>query len=156
MIGADLKASYYNTMDNALGNKEKTDTLLTALSAIDDIDWLENFYIQYSQSENIDIARLSLICLGHLARIHEFIHTDKVIPFLTKMKKSNKELAGTIEDVLSDIAIFTNQKQVTDFYGMWADRDIDVDKFVRELRKSRIEHLLGENETLDFSHLNSQ
>lgn len=96
-------------MNAMISDKEKSEILLTALSTINDGDWLENFYMQYARSDNIDIARLSLTCMGHLARIHRNINTDKIISFLKEMENSTKELNGTIQDVLDDIDIFMNK-----------------------------------------------
>lgn len=93
--------------DNNISDSEKADILLSALSAIDDIDWLENFYIQYAQSDNQTIAQLALVCIGHLARIHQHINQQKVLPFLNKIKNDNHQLVGIVDDVLDDIALFS-------------------------------------------------
>lgn len=93
--------------DNNISDSEKADILLSALSAIDDIDWLESFYIQYAQSDNKNIAQLALICIGHLARIHQYINQQKVLPFLNNIKNDNHQFVGIIDDMLDDIEIFT-------------------------------------------------
>lgn len=93
-------------MNLTISDKEKSGILLSALSDIDDIDWLENFYIQHTKSDNMNIAKLSLICISHLARMYGNINIDKVIPFLKELEKSNPEFMGVIQDVLDDIDIF--------------------------------------------------
>lgn len=97
--------------DNNISDSEKADILLSALSAIDDIDWLENFYIQYAQSDNQTIAQLALVCIGHLVRIHQYINQQKVLLFLNKIKNDNHQLVGIVDDVLDDIALFSKYTQ---------------------------------------------
>lgn len=105
----DLKMVYLNQMCGEICDKEKSELLLGALSTIHDIDWLENFYIKYAQSDDVDIARLSLTCISHLARMHNNMNTDKVIPFLKELNNSNQEFMGVIQDVLEDIEIFCKE-----------------------------------------------
>lgn len=93
--------------DNTISDNEKSDILLSALSEIDDIDWLESFYIQYAQSDNKNIAQLALICIGHLVRVHQYINQQKVLSFLNKIKNDNHQFVGIVDDVLDDIEIFT-------------------------------------------------
>lgn len=104
----NIKSQYIEKMnDDNISDNEKSDILLSALSEIDDIDWLESFYIQYAQSDNQTIAKLALICIGHLARIHQYINQQKVLPFLNNIKNDNHQFAGIIDDVLDDIALFS-------------------------------------------------
>lgn len=93
--------------NNSASDNEKSDILLSALSEIDDIDWLENFYIQYAQSDNQTISKLALICIGHLARIHQHINQQKILSFLNKIKNDNHQFVGIVDDVLDDIALFS-------------------------------------------------
>ncbi|MCU4680918.1 hypothetical protein N9725_04735 [Neisseria gonorrhoeae] len=66
---------------------------------------------ELSKHKDLDIARLSLTCFGHLARMHENIgDCDKVIALL-RSKQGNPDFQGFAEDALDDISFFIFKKR---------------------------------------------
>jgi hypothetical protein len=57
------------------------------------------------ESEYLDIACLSITCLGHIARIHNCIDKEKALSVLNE-KINEKELSGFVDDALDDIERF--------------------------------------------------
>ena len=71
----------------------------------DDWQWIQDKCIELSGYPDIDVAGLAITCLGHLARIHRTLELEKVLPVLKELR-ANPELAGRVDDALSDIEIF--------------------------------------------------
>ena len=63
--------------------------------------------LSYCSSIHIELKLLSIICIGHLARIHGFIPAEEVAPILQAALSSNehKFIAGEAEDSLWDITV---------------------------------------------------
>ena len=74
-----------------------------------DYRWVQDQCINFFNNDNPDIKRLAIICIGHLARIHNKIDLELVLPLLQNLKK-DKNLEGVSEDALSDIEIFILNK----------------------------------------------
>jgi hypothetical protein len=70
-----------------------------------DWQWVQNHCLEYLQSDNPNIAGISAICLGHIARIHRKLEKDKVVTAL-RQKLNNSEIAGVVEDALDDISMY--------------------------------------------------
>lgn len=83
-----------------------------------DWKWVQDICLDFVQSPFPDIRHLSIICLGHLARIHETLEMEKVIPLLESLRDS-EELGGTVEDTLEDIDIFIENKPTEGRRGRW-------------------------------------
>jgi len=71
-----------------------------------DWKWVQDKCLHFLTSANPQISGLAATCLGHIARIHGQIEKGKVIPLL-QSRLSNTNIAGRIEDALSDIEMFT-------------------------------------------------
>lgn len=70
-----------------------------------DWKWVQEKCLAFFLSDNPEISGLAAICLGHVARIHGQLEKDKVIPILRR-RLNEPEIAGQIEDALSDIEMF--------------------------------------------------
>ena len=88
------------------------DALMFITFNFDDINWIQDkclFLINFS--ENDDIKRLAMTCLGHIARIHGKIKHEQIVPVLSSYLDTN-DLSGSAEDALDDIAMFTKKETV--------------------------------------------
>ncbi|HFA3219164.1 TPA: hypothetical protein WLR35_002004 [Neisseria gonorrhoeae] len=84
---------------------------MTFSSEEDEIPWISEKLTELSKHKDLDIARLSLTCFGHLARMHENIgDCDKVIALLCS-KQGNPDFQGFAEDALDDISFFIFKKR---------------------------------------------
>ena len=88
-------------------NAEKICHAMVAIALHEqDWKWVQDKCLYFLTNDNPEISGLAATCLGHIARIHRQIEKDKVIPLL-RSRLNNPDIAGQIEDALSDIAMFT-------------------------------------------------
>lgn len=84
---------------------------MTFSSEEDEIPWISEKLTELSKYKDLDIARLSLTCFGHLARMHENIgDCDKVIALLLS-KQGDPDFQGFAEDALDEISLFIFKKR---------------------------------------------
>jgi hypothetical protein len=89
-----------------LTNDLKVKTLLDAIFNIDDWNWLQNLCIKMSSSSDENISGLAVTGIGHIARMHQKLDKDVVVPFLNNILLENNHLSGRASDALEDIEIF--------------------------------------------------
>jgi len=90
------------------GDSGRTSNALVSLAFHDaDWRWVQDKCLRYIDSPFPDVRRLSIVCLGHLARIHGSLDMDEVLPVLEGLME-DAELRGVVEDTLEDIDIFIN------------------------------------------------
>ena len=75
------------------------------LEIYSDYKWIQSKCVMFLTSNDLNVKRLAITCLGHVARIHKNLDKAVVIPLLEKLR-SDKYLGGTAEDALNDIEIF--------------------------------------------------
>ncbi len=68
----------------------------------------ESACIDVFNSNDVDVKATALLCLGHIARLHGELSEDVALKLL-KEAKNFKELSGRLEDVISDIAVYTGK-----------------------------------------------
>jgi hypothetical protein len=75
--------------------------------ALNDPDgpWVEDVALRSTESDDPNIRAVAATALGHLARIHGQVTSDRVIPALRRLAE-DPQTTGRAEDALSDIAIF--------------------------------------------------
>jgi len=99
------------------GNKEKICQSLVGIAFCDpEWQWSQNKFLEFLNSNDMEIRRVSATCLGHVARIHGQLDKEKVIAELEK-HLCNDEISGTILDALDDINDFlehTEDKKCTE------------------------------------------
>ncbi|EOC54997.1 hypothetical protein NM2008223_0222 [Neisseria meningitidis 2008223] len=84
---------------------------MTFSSEEDEIPWISEKLTELSKHKDLNIARLSLTCFGHLARMHENIgDCDKVIALLLS-KQGDPDFQGFAEDALDEISLFIFKKR---------------------------------------------
>jgi len=70
-----------------------------------DWHWAQNQCLAFLQNNDNDIKRISVTCLGHIARIHGKIDRKKVMPILYNYL-DNMDIKGQAQDALDDIKLF--------------------------------------------------
>lgn len=96
-----------------LGSSEKRiriDAIMHACFNVEDVEWIQDRCIEMIEDDvDFDVRNLAIICIGHTARIHKCINLEKIKPVLVRASKK-AQLAGSVQDVIDDIEIFTEQK----------------------------------------------
>ncbi|MDN7908561.1 hypothetical protein QZM18_31220 [Burkholderia diffusa] len=83
-----------------------TETLMYICFNIDDADWVQDKCVEIIERRgDLNLIKLAITCIGHVARIHSFINKAKVMPVLERCLK-DPALSGRAEDALQDIEIF--------------------------------------------------
>ena len=105
-----------NQVEKMIYSKNKQSVIdgmlgMTFSSEEDEIPWISEQLMELSKHKDLDIARLSLTCFGHLARMHENIgDCDKVIALL-RSQQNHRDFQGFAEDALDDISFFIFKKR---------------------------------------------
>ena len=61
--------------------------------------------LHLTDSQDLNVRRVAVTALGHLARIHRTLDLDRVLPVLAQIS-GEVEPAGTVEDAMDDIRLF--------------------------------------------------
>jgi len=112
MIESNQK--YGRNVTKELLFSENTETVCNSLLEITfndpDWQWKQDVLLNLLENnDNLDVKRLAITCLGHLARIHRQLDKNKVMPVLEKYL-SNTELGGTVSDAFDDFEMFLDGK----------------------------------------------
>jgi hypothetical protein len=84
-----------------------THTLISLAFLDPDVYWVEAKCLAFVTHGDSQIRAVAAICLGHLARIHQNIHVQRVLPVLIGLTKdTDPNVAGMAEDSLEDIELF--------------------------------------------------
>ena len=90
----------------AAAGPEDLPLLLVSLPDMDEADWVEATCYTYLGHDDPWVANAAATALGHLARIHGRLDTDKAVAGIEAAKTRHPEMAGRMDDVLDDIAFF--------------------------------------------------
>lgn len=104
----DVKPIDRDSAENLLNSKDPKkicDALIRITYYDHDYKWVQSKCIIFLNSNDLNVKRLSIICLGHLARIHKQLDKEIVIPLLKKLQ-NNLNVRGVVEDTLDDIELF--------------------------------------------------
>ena len=112
--------------------------------------------LSYCDSTNIRLKDLAIICIGHLARIHEFIPADEVAPILQAALSSNEYefIAGNAEDTLWSITVncpkeFAKIKTIIENnFKMSRQAKLNIQKININHNKASIEEVIEYKQTL--------
>lgn len=88
--------------------------LVSAAFYIEDWRWVEANCLQLAKHSDAGVRSTAALCFGHLARIHQQLHLEKVIPVLEELR-SSPETVGNAENALGDISIFIDQANIEGF-----------------------------------------
>ncbi|GDY33441.1 hypothetical protein [Gandjariella thermophila] len=70
-----------------------------------DWQWVQDTCLRLLGHPDTGVRAIAITCLGHVARVHRQLDTDKVVPALTRLT-SDPDLGGRAEDALDDINHF--------------------------------------------------
>lgn len=76
--------------------------MLGAAYHIDDWRWVQDHCLELLDSANPDLRNIAIICLSHIARIHEILDKEKVLPALERLLNDpqiGEEVSYTIEEI---------------------------------------------------------
>lgn len=69
--------------------------------------WVQDQCLRFVNDPRVTVARVAIMCLGHLARMEGKLDLDKVMPMLDAgLQHENPAIRGVTEDTLSDISIY--------------------------------------------------
>jgi hypothetical protein len=81
--------------------------LLGAVEGDTEWRWVQDQCLRFVDDPRVTVARVAIMCLGHLARMERKLDLDKVMPVLEMcLKHENPAIQGVTEDTLSDIRIY--------------------------------------------------
>jgi hypothetical protein len=89
-------------------SEDKTRALLSVALNGEDRTWVQQWCLDLLESDDPQVRRIAVVCLGHLARIHGEIDHATVVPRLRRLS-SDPAVAGDAENALEDIEIFTRR-----------------------------------------------
>lgn len=93
--------------------KDKLDALLTTVLGSGDYETSDTLIFQFTNSDEVDLRRNAILCIGHLVRIYKKIDLEKYIPILDSILSSQDELLiDNAEDALNDIWIISDKDKV--------------------------------------------
>jgi hypothetical protein len=70
-----------------------------------DIFWVQSLCLKFCSHSKMELRKVAITCLGHLARIHKKLELGLVNPILMSLLEDS-ELSGIVQDTLDDIEIF--------------------------------------------------
>lgn len=83
-----------------------TEALMYICFNIDDAEWVQDKCIEIIERDgDVNLRKLAITCIGHVARIYSEINKEKVMPVLERCLK-DPTFSGRAEDALQDIEIF--------------------------------------------------
>jgi HEAT repeat protein len=86
--------------------RETSEALISLALYEEDWRWVQEAALRYLEHPNADLRMTAALALGHLARLHGNLDTDRVVPALRKLL-SDPITAGRASDALDDIEMFT-------------------------------------------------
>ena len=94
----------------ASGDPEVISKALVQLAFHDpDRGFVESVLASQLQSPDPWIRGIAATCVGHVARIHRALDTERLLPLLLNLR-SDARTVGNMQDALDDIRIFTAAK----------------------------------------------
>lgn len=85
--------------------EEMCNALLSTALYDEDWQWAQDRCLDFLDHPNVQVKEIAIVCLGHIARIHQKLDLELVLPALKK-QRDDPEFAGRVEDTLDDIQVF--------------------------------------------------
>lgn len=86
---------------------EKINALHSLSLHSDGYQFAQDKCLAYVDSDNLDLAKCAIACLGTIARVHKKLDKSVVVAKLNQIK-NNAKLSGVVEDTLDDIDIYVH------------------------------------------------
>lgn len=92
---------------------DKLDALLLTVLGSGDYEASDKLISQFTNSDDNDLRRNAILCIGHLVRIHKKIDLEKYSPVLDDiLSRQDELLVDSAEDALNDIWIFSDKSKI--------------------------------------------
>jgi hypothetical protein len=92
---------------------DKLDALLLTVLGSGDYEASDKLIFQFTNSDENDLRRNAILCIGHLVRIHKKIDLEKYSPVLDDiLSRQDELLVDNAEDALNDIWIFYDKSKI--------------------------------------------
>ena len=112
----DFDSDRVNELLKSTNVNDKIDALLCTVLGSGDYEASDMLIFQFVNSDEIDLKRNAVLCIGHLVRIHKQIDLGKYIPVLDNILSVQDEfLVDNAEDALNDIWIFHDKDKIKEF-----------------------------------------
>jgi hypothetical protein len=72
--------------------------------------WIQEVCVRFANDTDSGVRGVAATCIGHLARLHQRIDVDAVLPVLGRLLQ-DPDVSGKAEDALDDIAIFLSSDE---------------------------------------------
>lgn len=109
----DFDSDRVNELLKSTNVNDKLDALLLTVLGSGDYEASDKLIFQFTNSDESDLRRNSILCIGHLVRIHNRIALEKYIPILDRILSSQDEVVvDNAEDALNDIWIFFDKDKI--------------------------------------------
>jgi hypothetical protein len=94
-------------LESAVATGDPTSISRTMVGVIedDDVDWLTDTLLDLAGHESLEVRATAVTCLGHVARIHGHVDSDRVLSRLRHLR-SERPLRGRVDDAIDDIKHF--------------------------------------------------
>jgi len=84
--------------------------------------WVQEVCVRFANDTDSGVRGVAATCMGHLARLHQRIDVDAVLPVLETLLQ-DPDTRGKVEDALDDMAVFLSsdedRRQVAQLKRRW-------------------------------------
>lgn len=80
--------------------------LLLEIQKLDDWRWVQNTYLEFTESEDLWVATAAVVGLADLVKTSGDLDVDIVVPQLSKTASRRPELSGVVENTMTEIESF--------------------------------------------------
>lgn len=109
----DFDSSRVNELLKSTNKNDQLDALLFTVLGSCDYEKSDELIFQFINSNEIDLQRNAILCIGHLVRIHKKIDLEKYSPIIDAiLSRQNEQLIDNAEYALNDIWIYANKEKV--------------------------------------------
>ncbi len=81
------------------------EAIVSSVYSIDDYNWLLKQYELLLKHPSLEIRRVTVTCIGHLARMNKNANKDELLSILDLLLSDN-DLIGLVEDAIDDVNTF--------------------------------------------------
>jgi hypothetical protein len=96
------------TLLSGMDGRQRIDALLSLALYDPDWRWVQDQSLSLLHDRDFDVAATAIIALAHLARLHQQLDLQRVLPALAELK-ADERLAGRVNDALEDIQIYIKE-----------------------------------------------
>jgi hypothetical protein len=109
----DFDSDRVNELLKSTNVNDKLDALLYTVLGSGDYETSNKLIFHFIDSDEIDLKRNAVLCIGHLVRIHKQIDLEKYLTIPENILSDQDEfLVDNAEDALNDIWIFYDKEKL--------------------------------------------